>query len=114
MATITTALTEFADQGNSRTYTVSGHTVQLPRLIIQRRKVPVDQDASGESKISVIRGTVDAAGVPLASKIAIDVSVRYPVKGLAADITAVLALAREVVASDEFAAMVTTQNWVKA
>lgn len=40
MAAMTTALTEFSTNGDSRTYTTSGHTVSNPKLVTQKRRVP--------------------------------------------------------------------------
>jgi len=39
MAGMSTVLTEFATNGNSRTSTTAGHTSQRPKLVIERRVV---------------------------------------------------------------------------
>lgn len=113
MPAMATVLTEFSDAGNSRTSTLAGHTALKPRIVIQKRKVAVDDASSPEDHISVVYGTVDAAGAILPGKIAFEVSLRRPVLGLAADVTAALAVFRDIVASDEFTAVTTTQNWLK-
>lgn len=113
MAAMSTALTEFSDKENNRTWTITGHTVQKPRLAIEKRKLPVGNGGSASTTLSVVYGTVDATSTPLAAKIAFDVTVRYPINGLAADVTAALAVFRDIVASDEFTTMVNTQGYVK-
>lgn len=113
MASFTTTITEFSDKENNRTYMVSGHTVQAPRLVIQKRKVPSTQSATAESHLMVVYGTKDAEGLPLASKVVFDASVRYPANGQGGDVTAALAVFRDFVASDEFTTMVTSQAYVQ-
>lgn len=113
MAGFTTSISEFSDKENHRTYMVAGHTVQAPRLVIQKRKVPATAAASAESHLMVVFGTKDAEELPLASKIVFDAGVRYPADGAPGDVTAALAVYRDFVASDEFTAMVISQAYVK-
>lgn len=110
MAAMTTALTEFADNGNSRTYTYTGHTVQKPHLVIQRRRVPSGNQAVAEDVVQVLSGTVDADGKALAARVSFEVKVRRPLDGAAADVTAALAVFRDIIGSDEFANTVDTQE----
>lgn len=112
MAAMTTALTEFADNGNSRTYTYTGHTATEPRLVIQRRKIATGATSVIEDTISVISSTEDAAGEILTSKVLFEAKVRRPVNGISADVTAALAIFRDVVAGDEFTNTVSTQEWL--
>lgn len=72
MANMTTILTEFADNGNSRTYAAPAHTVQAPRLVIQKRTVPATLGGVSESSAKVVFGTTDALGVPLLQKISFE------------------------------------------
>jgi hypothetical protein len=113
MAIIATSLTEFSDKENNRTYMVSGHTVSAPRLVIQKRKVPSTASGVSESHLMVVFGTEDVGGSPLASKVVFDAGVRYPADGQFDDVTSALAVFRDLVASDEFTAMVTSQAYVK-
>jgi type IV secretory pathway VirJ component len=108
-----TVLTEFSDSGNSRTSTLAGHTALKPRIVIQKRKVAVNDASSPEDIVSIVYGTTDAAGAILPAKVAFEVSLRRPVLGAPADVTAALAVLRDIVASDEFTAVTTTQNWLK-
>lgn len=112
MAAMTTVLTGFANNGNSRTSTLSGHTAALPRLVIEKRRVPEGAQAIAEYSCKVIRATDDANDVILNSKISFEAVVRFPVNGQAADVTAVLATFRDIIAGDEFANSVSTQEWL--
>lgn len=112
MAAMTTALTEFADNGNSRQYTYTGHTALDPRLVLQKRRVPTGNQSVIEDTVTVISGTEDSAGDPLASKVSFEVKVRRPINGTAADVTAALAIIRDIVAGDEFTNTVDTQEWL--
>lgn len=113
MAAMSTVLTEFSDNGNSRTYTRTGHSALNPRLVIQKRKVATSPQGSAEDTIDIISGTLDADGNMLPGRIAFSVTIRRPVLGQATDVTAALAVLRDIVASDEFTSTVNTQNYLK-
>lgn len=113
MAAMLLALTEYSDKENARTYTVSGHTVQKPKLVFQKRKNGSEGGPSASDTITLVYGTEDSAGDPLASRVVFEVTVRRPVEGIAADVTAALADFRDVIAGDEFANTVNTQNYLK-
>jgi len=112
MAAMTTALTEFANNGNSRTCTYTGHATSDPRLVIERRKVPAGLTSVGEYLFQVISGTEDSSSEPLQSRVMFEAKVRYPVNGASADVTAALAVFRDIVAGDEFTNSVSTQEWL--
>jgi hypothetical protein len=112
MAAMTTALSEFADNGNSRTYTRTGHTAIMPRLVLQRRTVASGLTSVIEDQISVLSGTKDVDDAPLASRVLFTVTVRRPIHGVATDVTDALAVFRDIIAGDEFANTVNTQEWL--
>lgn len=112
MAAMTTVLTEFADNGNSRTYTQAAHTVEQPLLVLQKRKVPSGSAVIAEDTITVLSHTEDADGVTLPQRVTFTATIRRPIGGDAADVTAMLAVFRDIVAGDEFANSVTTQEWL--
>lgn len=112
MAAMTTALTEFSDNGNSRTYTLTGHTAINPQLVIQKRRVPSGSQTVAEDTITVLRSTDDSAGEQLPQKISFEVKVRRPINGTQADVDALLAIFRDIVAGDEFANSVNTQEFL--
>lgn len=113
MAAMATALTEFNDSLNSRTYTYTGHTVSKPKLIIQKRRVPTGNQTMAEDVISIIAGTEDSDGVVLDQKESYVITHRRPIDGIAADRTALLAIIKDVVNGDEFANTGETQEYLK-
>jgi hypothetical protein len=112
MAAMTTALTEFSTLGDSRTYTTTGHTVQEPKVVVQKRKVPSGNQIVSESSVAVIHATEDSEGLILPQKVSITVTVRSPINGLTADVDAALVIFRDIVAGDEFANTVDTQEYL--
>ncbi len=112
MAAMTTALTEFSDNGNSRTYTQAAHTVQQPMLVIQKRKVPTGNQTVAETTVNVVDSTTDVDDAVLSQKVLFSAVVRYPIAGTAADVTAALATFRDIIAGDEFANAVSTQEYL--
>jgi hypothetical protein len=56
---------------------------------------------------------LDPDGNVLQSKVGFSASVRYPANGQSSDVTAALAVFRDLVASDEFAATVTSQGYLQ-
>lgn len=112
MAAMTTALTEFSDNGNSRTYTLSSHTAVRPQIVIQSRKPVVNGTKVLEDTIRIITASEDADGALLESRNQFSVTMRRPVDGQAAEITSILAILRDIVAGDEFGNTVNTQEFL--
>lgn len=112
MAAMTTALTEFSNNGNSRTCTTPSHTAAKPRLVIEKRKVPEGNQTMVEYTVKVIHSTVDSEGLVLAQKVTFEGSGRYPLAGSQTDIDAALVIFRDIIAGDEFANSVSTQEWL--
>lgn len=113
MAAMTTALQEFSDKENSRTWTYTGHTATKPKLVLQKRKAATGNATVIEDTITVLAATVDALGNVLPQKITFEVTIRRPILGVSADVTAAQAIFRDVVAGDEFATVVTGQSYLK-
>lgn len=114
MAALATALVEFADNGNSRTYTAPSHTALRPRLVIQRRKTASKSGEVAETSIRVVMTQIDALGNVMPAKRSVEIVDRSVVGGSDAAVeAAVLALIRDIVSSDNFAASITTQGWIK-
>lgn len=110
MAGMSTALTSFASYGNSITYELSGHTVEKPRLVIQKRKVPSGVTGVGEDSFQVVYATVDSEGLVLTPKYTLMAVGRSPQNGTTTDRDAALVIFRDIVASDEFGAMIASQS----
>lgn len=114
MAAMSTALTEYANNGNSRTFTYTGHTAVVPKLVLQKRRVATGNQTVIEDTITVLAATVDSvSSAVLPQKVAFEVTVRRPINGTASYVTAALAVFRDIIAGDEFGTTVTTQNFLK-
>lgn len=112
MAGMTTVLTEFSTSGNSRTSTYTGHTAAEPKLVIEKRRVPEGNQTMIEYSFKVVEATTDDSSVILSQKISFEAVVRYPMLGQSSDVTGALAIFRDVIAGDEFANSVSTQEWL--
>jgi hypothetical protein len=112
MAAMTTSLTEFSNSGNSRTSTLSGHTAVEPQLVIEKRRVPEGYQTMVEYSCKIVYATEDAEGAVLSNKVSFEAIVRYPTLGTSSDVDAALAVFRDVIAGDEFANSVSTQEWL--
>jgi hypothetical protein len=112
MAAMTTALTEFSNMANSRTSTLVGHTASAPELVIEKRRVPDGNQTMVEQSFKVVWATEDSEGVALANKVSFEVIGRYPVNGTFADVSSALAVAVDIIAGDEFANSIQTQEWL--
>lgn len=112
MAAMLTALTEFADNGNSRTYTLVGHTASKPFLCIQKRKIPTGAQRIVEDSVQLLSGTVDASALPISERVSVTIVIKRPIDGATVDMDAVLAAARDVFAGDELTNVVTTQEFL--
>lgn len=112
MAAQTTALTEFADEGNSRKYTTAGHTASKPKLVLQRRRVPEGNQVVIEDTISVVHATTDVDSNILPQKVRFSATIVRPVGYTQADVDAALVIFRDIIAGDEFGNTVNTQEWL--
>lgn len=112
MAAMSTALTVFSGVGNTRTSTLTGHTAFKPKILIEKRRVPEGNQVVGEYSFKVVEATTDANDVILSNKVSFEAIYRAPVNGNVAETNAALAVFRDVVASDDFANSVATQNWL--
>lgn len=112
MTVMNTVLVEFSNNGNSRTSTVSGHTASMPRLVIEKRKVPEGSQIMAENSVKLVYATTDSNDAPLPNKITFEVIARSPILGKPADVTAALAILKDIIVGDEYARTVSTQNWL--
>ena len=112
MAAMTTVLTDFSQSGNSRTRTTSGHTAVKPKLVIEKRRVPEGNQTMVEYSCKVVHATEDADGEILAQKVSFEAAVRHPVNGTSTDVSAALAIFRDIIAGDEFGNRHLTQEWL--
>jgi hypothetical protein len=113
MAAMTTALTEFADNGNSRTYIRANHSAMKPALLTQSRKLPSGSIPVAHTTFKVVQATEDALGNVLVPKVVFSAEVSIPVNGTDTDVAAALAAFRDMIAGDEFGASILSQGWLK-
>lgn len=113
MAAMTTALTKFAQNGDSITYTFTGHTASDPRLVLQSRRVPQGNKVMAENTVTVIYGTQDSGGANISQRVGFVAKWYYPITGQSADVTAAYATFKDIVNSDEFSSAVLSQNPLK-
>lgn len=112
MAVMSTVLTEFATQGNSRTSTYGGHTATSPKLVVEKRKVPNGKQVMVEYSFKVIEAATDASGLVLPNRVSFEGVVRYPVAAQASEIAAARAIFRDIVGGDEWVNSTITQEWL--
>jgi len=116
MAAMSTTLTEWASGSNSKIWTTSGHTVVMPKQVIQLRRIPAVNASNpvAHNEIIVSQADQDADGNVLAPRVQFKFIWRVPLERVDADVTtAALAVIRDIVASDEVTAAVSSFNFVK-
>lgn len=109
MAAMTTALNLISREGTTVLYAVPTSTAARPHTVEQKRRLPQGNRTVNEAWCLCKRITEDADGNALPSPTLLEARVRYDTNGAAADLTAVKALFREFVASDEFDTFVDSQ-----
>ncbi len=112
MAAMTTVLTEYSNNGDARTSTYGTHSFSKPKLVIEKRKGAIGNQSVVEYSMSVVNATEDSAGEVLPSKVVFSATVRAPINGIAADLTAALATFRDIVAGDQFGNSVNTLEYL--
>jgi hypothetical protein len=65
-----------------------------------------------EDTIQVLSATTDADSAVIPRRVSFSVTVRRPLDGDSTDVTAMLAVFRDIVAGDEFANTVDKQEWL--
>lgn len=113
MAAFTTVLKERSDGNNQRVYTYAGHTVQKPMTVTQRRKTPGASQTTVEDTLVVSSGIADSEGSILSNQTTVVITVLRPKGGIQADVLANFDVALDLVASDEFRATLSTQDYIQ-
>jgi hypothetical protein len=113
MSNMTTTLKEFSNNGDSITYVQSAtHTAAKPRLVLQKRRVPVGNQTVLEDTVTVLSATVDSNGETLPQRVSFSATIRRPIDGQSSDVADMLAVFRDIIAGDEFGNTVDTQEWL--
>lgn len=111
MAAMSTTLNEYTTIGDKRTYSVPGHTMAKPKIVVCKRTVPTGNKTNSGINWSVIYATEDAEGNILPNREAFSVNTSTPIAGQDVDRDAALAVFRDLVASDEFGAAVVSGDF---
>jgi len=107
MASFTTVLADNGNTANTWNWVVSAnHSTLKPFLVLQKRKIPTGNQVMAEDTLSVLTATTDAEGVVLSQRVLHTYTCRRPVTGDDDDVTASLAVFRDLINSDEVTAMV--------
>lgn len=115
MAAMTTALTEFSNNGDSLTYRLGSHSTTKPRLVISKRRAAVGNQTVSRYTADIVYGTEDVDGNVLPNKVVFSAVVSVPVlmDSAGTDLTDALAIFRDIVAGDEFANSVAKLDHLK-
>lgn len=114
MPSMTSPLVTFSDNGNSRTFTTTGHTLKKPKVLKQSRVVPQGASVIATNQFAGTFGTEDDDGIALKERDSFNLTVRTAINGQTTDATALVALLKDLVNSDEFADALETQNFIHA
>lgn len=109
---ITTVLTQRNDSLDKREWTLPGHTVAKPALLKQSRVSPTTPTGRASDDIRLICGTVDSAGVANTVPLMFVVTVTRQATMVATEASTPLAQLRDIVNSDNFAAVVSGQAYL--
>jgi len=116
MAAMTTVLTEFSDNGDSRTSTLVDHAFLVPHIVVEKRRVPVGNQVIAEKSTTIIKGMLDADGASIPQKTSMGITVKVPMNAdpstLSATLAAELLVLKDIVNGDEFSSSLLSQNWL--
>jgi len=103
MAAMTTNLVFSSSNGNTITYARDPHTAQKPSLCILTRKEGNGPTGNLETTVQVVQGTNDVDGNLVASRCVLEIRGKYPKNGTYTDMSGLIAIASDILNSDEFA-----------
>jgi hypothetical protein len=83
-------------------FTLTGHSVTTPHLVIFDRKVPTSVGAVPSYRIRVIKGEEDEDGIPLSTKPIIDTNIRWDQGATASSVKGLLAYLGAVLSDTDF------------
>lgn len=107
MPAMATTLTYAGTRGNTVEFALSGHTVQDPKLLACTMTNSNSPTGNAIGSFKFIKGTHDADGALIPSRVTAEAVVKFPKHGDMADVTPMFALLGDVVQSDEFIKFVT-------
>jgi len=113
MAAMATTLAQRSDAANSREFTAPTHTLAVPFIVKQKRTTPATSAGRATDLVTVIRGGNDVGGLPVVMPVQVRIEVTRQANMAVADVAACIALAREIVASTNFDALVSGQAYIQ-
>lgn len=113
MSAMSTTLSQRSDAANAREWTAPTHTLSVPFIIKQKRTAPPGSTGRATDLVTVIRGGNDVGGLPVVMPVQIRIEVTRQANMASADVAAAIALAREIVASTNFDALVSGQSYLQ-
>lgn len=109
---IATVLTQRNDSTDKREWTLPGHTLAKPAILKQSRVTPSTTTGRASDDIRLITGTVDSAGVANSVPLMFVVTVTRQASMVATEAATPIAQLRDIVNSDNFAAVVAGQAYL--
>jgi len=116
MASFTTTILGYQDNGNSRSWELPGNTTVRPRLMTQKRKPLAPRGTVAENSLSFGLATVDSDGLPIQEKVGCSIVFKTPINmgATETDIDDLITYVRDFVASDELVTLVKNSRFVAA
>lgn len=96
-----------ANNGDQTTFTLPGHSVSTPHLVIFDRRVPVSNNGNGYTtpsyRVRVIRGFLGPDNEPLAARVVVDATIRWPMDAPLTDVKGMVGVLGDIFSSTDFA-----------
>lgn len=115
MADMTTVLQRHRNFGDTVVYEQPGHTVKVPKIVVQKRHTPSGKQTVAEDSITVSNGAVGSDGALLPGRSSVQVIVRRDVVSIDPTDTSVadaVTLMQEIIASGNFQRAVDSQTFL--
>lgn len=112
MADMTTVLKVHDDGPGRRVFSVDGHSVAAPRLVIQKKTTAATPDGLAKDELQIVYGAFDSDGVPLSSKNALTLNIKRANNARSTEFDQAIALFKEIVASDNLLRICASQDYL--
>lgn len=115
MADMTTVLQRHRNYGDTVVYEQPGHTVKVPKIVVQKRHTPSGKQTVAEDSLTFSNGAVDSTGALLPGRSSVQIIIRRDVVNIDPADTSLAdarTLALEALASDNFTRMQDSQTFL--
>lgn len=109
MAAMLTNLVFSSSNGNTIVYARDPHTAVKPALCLLTRSEGNGPTGNLTSTVQLVQGTNDIDGNLVASRCVLELKAKYPKNGTFTDMSGLIAIASDILNSDEFLAAVQKQ-----